>query len=192
MAAPGLQPMVLARRGGRGESPSGPRGRPWRCRSSAAAVMLEADSASSTALPRPDGVCEKSSWRATENTGSSMRFQAADRRNGGQDAARSEALNRRRVAGRAPLSLARNASFESSAGGSLTTAHRRHAAPPSYREGALLRGGVARRNGRPIQHGPPGLHIVGAAVLILEIIGMLPHVVAEQRCSAVHPGRVLV
>jgi len=60
MAARGRQPMVLARRGGRGESPSGPRGRPWRCRFSPVSVMLEADldPLPLRAPPRPDEIAK--------------------------------------------------------------------------------------------------------------------------------------
>src|SRR5262249_61715263 len=38
----------------------------------------------------------------------------------------------------------------------------------------------------------PSLEIIGATVLVAEIIGVLPHVVAEQDTLAIHHRRVLV
>src|SRR5215216_265776 len=55
-----------------------------------------------------------------------------------------------------------------------------------------LRGGVALADLLPVDHVPPGLEVVRPAVLVLEIIGVLPHVVAEERALAVHQRRVLV
>ena len=35
----------------------------------------------------------------------------------------------------------------------------------------------------PVHHVPPGLEVVGASVLVVEIIGVLPDIVAENRLS---------
>src|ERR1700730_4423533 len=51
---------------------------------------------------------------------------------------------------------------------------------------------VARLDGLPVQNVPPRLEIVGAAVLIVEIISVLPDIVAEQGMLAVHHRTVLV
>src|ERR1700681_4438943 len=51
---------------------------------------------------------------------------------------------------------------------------------------------VALLDRLPVQNVPPRLEVVGAAVLIVEIIGVLPHVVAEQGMLAVHHWTVLV
>src|SRR5579859_6006619 len=44
----------------------------------------------------------------------------------------------------------------------------------------------------PVDHVPPGREIVGSAVLVLEIVGVFPHVVAHHRIQAVHQGAILV
>src|SRR5436190_14049043 len=44
----------------------------------------------------------------------------------------------------------------------------------------------------PVHHVPPGFDIVGAPVLILKIISMLPNIDAEDRRVAVHQRAVLV
>src|SRR5262249_22643116 len=45
---------------------------------------------------------------------------------------------------------------------------------------------------RPVHRVPPRLEIIGAAVLIIEIIGVLPDVVAKQGPPAVHERSILV
>src|SRR5271166_4099983 len=47
--------------------------------------------------------------------------------------------------------------------------------------GLLLGGVEALGHGVPVDHVPPGLEVVGPAVLILQIVGMLPDVVAHDR-----------
>src|SRR5579864_4401403 len=44
----------------------------------------------------------------------------------------------------------------------------------------------------PVDDVPPGLEVCGTLVLILEVIGVLPHVDAEQRLVALHVRRVLI
>src|ERR1700680_3268883 len=44
----------------------------------------------------------------------------------------------------------------------------------------------------PVDHVPPGREIVGAAVLVLEIVGMLPHIITHDGIQAVHQRAVLV
>src|ERR1017187_2553918 len=44
----------------------------------------------------------------------------------------------------------------------------------------------------PVHHVPPGRQIVGTAVLILQIVGVLPYVAAEHDVLAFHDGAVLV
>src|SRR5215213_7069356 len=44
----------------------------------------------------------------------------------------------------------------------------------------------------PVDDIPPGGEIVGATVLVLEIVGVLPHVAAQDRTLAVHERAVLV
>src|SRR4249920_1589266 len=57
----------------------------------------------------------------------------------------------------------------------------------------LPAGGVeARRDGVPVDDVPPCLEVVGPAVLVVEVVGVLPHVDAEERYVTVHDGRVLV
>src|SRR5258706_14653388 len=57
---------------------------------------------------------------------------------------------------------------------------------------ARLRGGVAVRD-LPPGHGiPPCLEVIRPAVLVAEIISVLPHIIAKQRALAVHDRRGLV
>src|ERR1017187_9184303 len=44
----------------------------------------------------------------------------------------------------------------------------------------------------PVDHVPPGGEIVGAAVLILEVVGMLPDIVAEDGIQSLSQRRFLV
>src|ERR1039458_5043220 len=44
----------------------------------------------------------------------------------------------------------------------------------------------------PVHHVPPGRQIVRAAVLILQIVGVLPYVAAEHDVLAFHDGAILV
>ncbi len=44
----------------------------------------------------------------------------------------------------------------------------------------------------PVDHVPPGVKVLGAAVLILEIVGVLPNIVAHDRVQTVHKWAVLV
>src|SRR3989304_8763935 len=48
------------------------------------------------------------------------------------------------------------------------------------------------RDLRPIDGVPPRLDVLGASVLILQVIGVLPDVEAEDRLAAVYDGIVLV
>src|SRR5262245_10410373 len=45
---------------------------------------------------------------------------------------------------------------------------------------------------RPVHDVPPGVDVVGPAVLILQIVGVLPHVEAEHDFLAFHQRAVLV
>jgi hypothetical protein len=56
----------------------------------------------------------------------------------------------------------------------------------------LLRGGVVVGGLRPVDDAPPCFDVVGAAILILQIVGVLPHIEAEHGLAAVHDGIVLV
>src|SRR4051812_5951776 len=62
----------------------------------------------------------------------------------------------------------------------------------SNAERAGFCGGVALGDLAPVHHVPPRLEIIGTAVLVRQVIGMLPDVVAEQRAPAVHDRSVLV
>ncbi len=44
----------------------------------------------------------------------------------------------------------------------------------------------------PVRHVPPGLQVLGPPIVVLEIVGVLPHVVAENRVEALADGIVLV
>src|SRR5690606_35050037 len=67
---------------------------------------------------------------------------------------------------------------------------------PSRGAGALAclaaGGGEALGDLVPVDHVPPGLDVGRAAVLVLEVVGMLPDVQAHDRVEAVHQGAVLV
>src|SRR5437879_4093467 len=51
---------------------------------------------------------------------------------------------------------------------------------------ALSRTLIQISNLSPIDHVPPGLEVVGSAVLVFQIIGMFPHVRPEDRFVAFH------
>src|SRR5690606_4389745 len=53
-------------------------------------------------------------------------------------------------------------------------------------------GRVVLGYGVPVDDVPEGLDVVGAAVLVLEVVGMLPHVEPEDRRVTVHQRAVLV
>src|SRR5579863_1988657 len=57
---------------------------------------------------------------------------------------------------------------------------------------SLLRGRVIVGYLRPVDHVPPCLDIFGAAVLIFEVVGVLPDVKTEEGFAAVHDGIVLI
>src|SRR5262245_46730037 len=44
----------------------------------------------------------------------------------------------------------------------------------------------------PVDHVPPGIHVIGPLVLVLQVVGVLPDVDAEHRHLVVHVGAVLV
>src|SRR5262245_20894491 len=44
----------------------------------------------------------------------------------------------------------------------------------------------------PVDHVPPGLEVVGAAVLVVEVVGVLPDIDAEDRELALHERAILV
>src|SRR5262245_4813877 len=56
----------------------------------------------------------------------------------------------------------------------------------------LLRSIEAGPGGAPIDHVPPGVHVIGALILVAQVVRMLPDVDAENRRHAVHERRVLV
>ena len=62
----------------------------------------------------------------------------------------------------------------------------------SHPQRTRLRRGIALANRLPVHRIPPRLEVVGATVLVAEIIGVLPDVIAEQRALAVHDRIVLV
>src|SRR5580704_16869686 len=62
----------------------------------------------------------------------------------------------------------------------------------SDRERAGLGGAIAFGDFRPVHDIPPSLQVVGAAILIGQVIGVLPNVVGEKRALAVHEHAVLV
>src|SRR3954451_19380282 len=61
-----------------------------------------------------------------------------------------------------------------------------------FRVRLALRGGVALVDRVPVDGVEPGGEIVGALVLILEVVGMLPDINAENRGLALHQRGVLV
>ena len=66
----------------------------------------------------------------------------------------------------------------------------------SEEENLLLGGGVARRDLGPVDDVKEGRNVVGATVLVLQVVGVLPYVEAEDGGSgaahAWHDGVVLV
>src|SRR5437868_8977107 len=62
----------------------------------------------------------------------------------------------------------------------------------SHAQRACLGGGIALGDLAPVHGIPPGLEVIGAAVLVIEVISVLPDVVAEQYALAVHDRTVLV
>src|SRR5258708_31817467 len=64
-----------------------------------------------------------------------------------------------------------------------------HPAIPSFPCPALA---VALGDGAPVDDVPPAVNIIGALVLVFEVIGMLPDVYAQDRLLAVHQRVVLV
>src|SRR5438046_6538281 len=51
---------------------------------------------------------------------------------------------------------------------------------------------IVLRHCVPVHHVPPGFDVVGPAVLIRKIVGMLPNIDAENRRVAVHQRTVLI
>ena len=51
---------------------------------------------------------------------------------------------------------------------------------------------VATRNLIPVDHIPPGVQILGAAILVFKVVGMLPDIVAHHRILTIHERAVLV
>src|SRR6266566_2068755 len=52
--------------------------------------------------------------------------------------------------------------------------------------------GIASGNLVPVDNIPPGIEVLRTAVLIFEVIGMLPHVVTQDRIETVRQGVILV
>src|SRR5579875_4049729 len=63
---------------------------------------------------------------------------------------------------------------------------------PSNRRLFLLRGGVTAVDFVPVDDVPPGVEVIAAVILVFEIVGMLPHVVAQDGIAAIHEGAVLI
>src|SRR5688572_24023485 len=59
-------------------------------------------------------------------------------------------------------------------------------------EWSLLVRGVELGDVRPIDHVPPRIDIVGAAVLVIEVVGVLPDIETEDRDLAFHHRRILI
>ena len=61
-----------------------------------------------------------------------------------------------------------------------------------FHPGYLLTGSVAAALGVacgyriPVDHVPPGIEVFRSAVLVLEIVGMLPDIVSHDRVQAIH------
>src|SRR5258707_13266255 len=62
----------------------------------------------------------------------------------------------------------------------------------SHAQRARLGGGIALGDLAPVHGIPPGLEVIGAAVLVIEIVSVFPDVVAHQHALAVHDRSVLV
>ncbi len=72
--------------------------------------------------------------------------------------------------------------------------HKSHSFGPLelHRQRPGVRGGITRLDRRPVQHIPPGRQIIGAAVLIFQVIRVLPDIIGEQHTPAFHQRRVLI
>src|SRR2546428_618359 len=57
---------------------------------------------------------------------------------------------------------------------------------------SALRLSEARRHRVPVDRVPPGVQVVGPTVLVLQVVGVLPDVHAEDRDLAFHEGAILV
>src|SRR5258707_12138166 len=62
----------------------------------------------------------------------------------------------------------------------------------SHAQRACLGGGVTLGDLVPVHGIPPGLEVIGAAVLVVEIISGFPDVVTHEHALAVHDRRVLI
>src|SRR6266480_4117182 len=51
---------------------------------------------------------------------------------------------------------------------------------------------VATRNLIPVDYIPPGIKVLGTAILVFEIVGMLPDIVAHHRIQTIHERAILV
>src|SRR5260370_10153681 len=51
---------------------------------------------------------------------------------------------------------------------------------------------VATSNLIPVDHVPPGREIVGSAILVLQVVGVFPHVIAHHGIQTTHQGAILV
>src|SRR5262249_7565716 len=68
-------------------------------------------------------------------------------------------------------------------------------APGRKRLNGLLAAARLRQaigDGLPVDDAPPGIDVVRPLVLVLQVVGVLPHVDAEDRCVALHQRAVLV
>ena len=54
------------------------------------------------------------------------------------------------------------------------------------KHGSARHPGMPTRGDAPIHHVPKRRHIVGPAILIMEVIGVLPHIETDERASPVH------
>src|SRR5207248_5689693 len=62
----------------------------------------------------------------------------------------------------------------------------------SHAQRACLGGGIALGDLVPVHGIPPSLEVIGAAVLVIEIVSVFPDVVAHEHALAVHDRSVLV
>src|SRR5262245_44745135 len=51
---------------------------------------------------------------------------------------------------------------------------------------------VALGDDIPVDHVPPGVQVVGASILILEVVGVFPDIVAHDRVCPLHVWTILV
>src|SRR5258705_7047001 len=65
-------------------------------------------------------------------------------------------------------------------------------ADPTSRLLSLLTGVKPLLGFLPVHHVPPGVEVIRAAVLILEVIGVLPHIHADHRKLSFHHRRILI